>query len=67
MLGEVVLPDGRMLNRELVREGFCWWYREYAAGDATLERLETAAKEARRGLWVEPSPMPPWEWRHRGQ
>ncbi len=22
LLGEVVLPDGRMLNRELVREGF---------------------------------------------
>ncbi|MSR24910.1 MAG: hypothetical protein EXR96_07440 [Nitrospiraceae bacterium] len=65
MLGEVVLPDGRMLNRELVREGFCWWYRKYAAGNTTLERLETEAREARRGLWAEPNPIPPWEWRHK--
>ena len=63
MLGEVVLPDGRVLNRELVREGFCWWYRKYAAGDTTLERFETEAREAKRGLWAEPNPMPPWEWR----
>jgi endonuclease YncB( thermonuclease family) len=64
LLGEVVLPDGRMLNRELVREGFCWWYRKYASGNRELERLETEAREARRGLWADPNPMPPWEWRH---
>ncbi|MSR24615.1 MAG: endonuclease [Nitrospiraceae bacterium] len=67
MLGEIVLPDGRMLNRELVREGFCWWYRKYAAGDTTLERLETEAREAKRGLWTDANPIPPWEWRHRGR
>ena len=66
MLGEIVLPDGRLLNQELVREGFCWWYRKYAAGDRTLERFETEAKEAKRGLWAEPNPMPPWEWRKMG-
>ncbi len=65
MLGEIVLPDGRMLNQELVRDGFCWWYRKYAPGDTTLERFETEAREAGRGLWVEPNPVSPWEWRHR--
>jgi endonuclease YncB( thermonuclease family) len=63
-IAEVVLPDGRILNREIVRAGYAWWYRKYALGDATLERLEREAREARRGLWSQPSPIPPWEWRH---
>ena len=67
LLGEIVLPDGRLLNRELVREGFCWWYRKYAPGDTALEQLENEAREARRGLWADTNPMPPWEWRHRGE
>jgi len=51
----------------MVREGFCWWYRKYAPGDATLKRLESEAREAGRGLWIDLNPMPPWEWRKREQ
>ena len=65
LLGEVVLPDGSMLNRELVREGACWWYRKYAPGDTVLEGLEKDAREKRKGLWADPQPVPPWEWRKR--
>jgi endonuclease YncB( thermonuclease family) len=28
-----------------------------------LEGLETEAREAKKGLWVDPHPVPPWEWR----
>ena len=28
-VGTVVLADGTNLNRELVTQGWCWWYREY--------------------------------------
>ena len=66
-IGEVILLDGRNLNQELVRTGLAWWYRKYAPGDAALERLETEAREAQRGLWADPNPIPPWEWRHRGR
>jgi len=65
-IGDVKLLDGRMLNQELVREGMCWWYRKYAPTDTTLEKLEVGARAAKRGLWVELNPVPPWEWRHRG-
>ena len=65
LLGEVVLPDGRMLNHELVREGFCWWYRKYAPEDTVLEGLEKYAREERKGLWADSKPVPPWEWRKR--
>lgn len=27
-VGDVILPDGRLLNEELVRAGMCWWYRK---------------------------------------
>lgn len=30
-VGEVVLPDGRSLNQEVVRAGYAWWYRQYSA------------------------------------
>ncbi len=62
-VGEVILPDGRNLNRELVRAGLAWWYRQYARGDQDLARLETDARSARRGLWIDKAPVPPWEWR----
>jgi endonuclease YncB( thermonuclease family) len=62
-VGEVILPDGRSLNRELVRARLAWWYRQYARADRELERLEAAARAARRGLWADAHPVPPWEQR----
>ena len=53
------------LNQELVKEGRCWWYRKYAPGDMVLQVLEMEAREGRKGLWVDPRPVPPWEWRNK--
>jgi len=49
LLEDVALPDGRMLNRELVREGFYWWYRKCAQGDAVLEGLEKKRERDGKG------------------
>jgi len=62
-LGVVILPDGKTLNHEMVRAGYAWWYRQYALGDAVLDRLEQEAKTAKRGLWADKDPVPPWEYR----
>jgi micrococcal nuclease len=62
LVGEVVLPDGRGLNGELVRAGLAWASR-YHGGDAALERLESEARAARRGLWSDPHAVPPWRYR----
>lgn len=61
-VGDVVLPDGRFLNRELVAAGLAWWYRAYS-NDETLGELEVEAKAAKRGLWIDSNPQPPWEFR----
>lgn len=66
MVGEVLLPGERSLNRDLVEAGMAWWYRHYAPKDALLERLEKEARGARRGLWADRDPLPPWEWRREG-
>ena len=41
--------------------------RKYAPGDTELEGLEKEAREAKKGLWADPQPVPPWEWRKRGR
>jgi micrococcal nuclease len=59
----VTLPDGRSLNHELVCSGMAWWFRKFAPGDVALERLEAEARQAGRGVWSQPRPVPPWDWR----
>ncbi|MBK8480883.1 MAG: thermonuclease family protein [Proteobacteria bacterium] len=59
-----VFVDGRCLNEELVAQGLAWHYRRYSTS-ATLEQLEGAARAARRGLWSEADPVPPWDWRRQ--
>jgi endonuclease YncB( thermonuclease family) len=66
LLGEVVLPDGRSLNQELVRAGYAWWFRKYSR-DVTLARLEEEARQGRRGLWADETPQAPWEYRVTGR
>jgi micrococcal nuclease len=62
-IADVLLPDGRSLNREMVRNGLAWWYRKYAANDQALARLEAEARQAKRGLRSQTDPKPPWAWR----
>ena len=61
-IGNVHLLDGTSLNRELVNAGFAWWYRNYSH-DQSIRELETAARAVKRGLWEDPDPIPPWEFR----
>jgi micrococcal nuclease len=64
-LADVRLLDGTHVNHTMVKNGWCWWYRTYAPGDTVLEGLEKEAREAGKGLWVDPSPILLREWRKR--
>ena len=61
-LADIIFTDGRNLNHELVRQGYAWWFRRYS-DDRTLAKLEVEARKAKRGLWAQKNPLPPWEWR----
>ena len=66
----VVLVNGKDANLAQVTAGMAWWYRKYAREQTANQRAdyevaEAAAIRSRIGLWADPSPVPPWEWRHR--
>src|SRR5215831_6428279 len=62
-MADVYLPDGTNVNHELVKQGWCWWYRKYAPGNVILEELERRARGTGLGIWADSAPIPPWEWR----
>lgn len=57
-----VIAVGVDANLGQVRDGFAWVFRRFES-DPALIALEAEAKAARRGLWRDPAPVPPWEWR----
>lgn len=64
----IVLVGGVNVNQELVKNGYAWVYKQYCKKPECREWqvLEQAAKATRLGLWLDPAPMSPWDWR-RGQ
>jgi len=57
-----VICGGLDVNLEMVRMGFAWRYDKYSE-DPALMAAQSAARAARRGLWSDPNPVQPWEWR----
>ncbi len=68
-VADVILPDGRLLNHELVKAGLAWWFRRYAPENEALAKLEEEARASKRELWRDADPIPPWVFRklRRGQ
>jgi endonuclease YncB( thermonuclease family) len=56
-----VLPPWN-INRELVKRGLAWHYKQYS-DDENLAMDEIRAKELKRGLWSDARHVAPWEWR----
>jgi len=54
--------DGTDANLIQVQRGMAWAYRQYAK-DPIIIHAENQAREQRIGLWADPSPTPPWQWR----
>ena len=50
------------VNAEQIRRGMAWVYDRYVT-DKRLYPMQAEAQTARRGLWADPAPVPPWAWR----
>ena len=61
LLGTLRIDD-RDLNREMVAEGLAWAFGGFAPDEAILA-AEQHAREIRLGLWADPHPVAPAEWR----
>jgi micrococcal nuclease len=54
--------DGLDVNAEQVRRGMAWEYSNHHS-NRPLVALQHEARQAARGLWAQPDPVPPWRWR----
>jgi len=57
--------QGQDVASTQVRTGLAWVYTAYAQNDPQLLPLQQQARAARRGLWAQPRPLPPWSYRQR--
>ncbi|EAP5829089.1 thermonuclease family protein [Salmonella enterica] len=59
-----IWTDGRDINAELVCSGIAWAYRvRNEVQNPAYLQCENTAREQKKSLWQEPSPVPPWQWR----
>lgn len=64
IVGRVFTTNGTEASRFMVQSGAAWVYERYNT-DKSLPALQREAQEQKRGLWADPKPVPPWEWRHK--
>jgi endonuclease YncB( thermonuclease family) len=70
-LGKIVV-NNRDMNLAMIQGGFAWHYKKYQSQQSSSDRLlyahaEAQARQHRAGLWRDPQPVPPWEWRNSGR
>ena len=58
-----MIVDGLSLNLYLLETGYAWWYQKYAPGCDACRHSAEKARLRGLGLWSQPNPIPPWEWR----
>ena len=63
-LATVYDRQGQNINLIMVQQGMAWAYRQYLQDVAYLQAEQTA-REHRRGLWRDPSPIEPHLWRQQ--
>ncbi len=57
-----IQAGGLKVNEEQVRRGMAWEYSHFHS-DRNYLALQSEAQQARRGLWAQGNPTPPWDWR----
>ena len=60
-IADLYVDDLWVIGR-LVENGYAWNYTTYSDSEE-LAALEKQAREAKRGLWADPSPISPWDYR----
>ena len=66
-VGKVII-DGVDANLEQVKRGLAWFYKKYQNEQPLEDRLDylhaqEAAEQSKVGLWIEPTPTAPWDFR----
>jgi endonuclease YncB( thermonuclease family) len=59
-----VSTGGIDFNAKMLQDVWAWHYKKYNF-DSKVAELELQARAAKRGLWSEPNPLAPWDFRDR--
>jgi endonuclease YncB( thermonuclease family) len=62
LIAEVILNNGININKELVSKGLAWHFKKYS-DNQEYAKLEIDARNKQVGIWSEPNPIAPWDWR----
>lgn len=57
---------GELINQRMVRQGLAWVSSRYCKIQPlcrNIKKDEREARKAKRGLWRDPSALPPWRWK----
>lgn len=60
----VIMVGSVDVNGKMIEDGWAWHYKNYN-DEERLGKLEEKARSAKRGLWADPNPLAPWEYRTR--
>ena len=56
------------INAKMVANGFAWAYRyKGVVNNNNMLKLESKAKQNKKGLWKDKHPIKPWEFRYRNK
>ena len=69
---KVLLPNREDVNLDQIKAGLAWHYKQYRKFQSAKDRAaygaaEDAARHARTGLWSDPHPVQPQDFRHGTQ
>ena len=59
----VVYLNDISMNELLLKEGWAWWYEDYAKKEYKYKELQEEAQRRKRGMWRNKGNIPPWEFR----
>src|SRR5688572_8021279 len=68
IVGKVLLEGNDVCIRQ-IEDGLAWHFKKYEDEQPAVDRVrysraESDARARRVGLWRDPHPVPPWEFRH---
>ena len=64
----VIYIGGIDINQLMIQDGYAWFYKQYAKDQPKEEALRYAkaeqdARAKHKGLWADPNPVAPWDFR----
>lgn len=65
-IGKIYYDNNKYLSEEIIKAGYGWHYYKFS-NSKKLESLQISAKDNRRGLWRDMTPVAPWDFRKKNK